>query len=134
MYLASSNSGNDLSVSYWKNVGGFVEIKKPFHITTKTKEGRLLMLSLCYSGSFNSNEKTTAYTQKKRAHNRFGIVFARNILASIEDKCGRYPAFMLMQPHCNALQLHFDFCCCISGHAMYPYLDTMLKLPFKGQE
>ena len=38
MYLASSNSGNNLSVSNWKNVGGLVEIKKPFHIATKIKD------------------------------------------------------------------------------------------------
>ena len=41
-YLASSISGNNLSVSNWRNVDSLVEVKKPFNIATKLKEGRLI--------------------------------------------------------------------------------------------
>ena len=37
------------------------------------------MLSLCYSSSFNSNEKTTVYTQKKNAHTTDLALYLRAI-------------------------------------------------------
>ena len=35
LYLASSNSGNNLSVSNWKNVGGLAEIKETLSHSNK---------------------------------------------------------------------------------------------------
>ena len=102
LYLATSNIGKILSPSDWKNAQGFVEIMKPFHCATKIEEGETyLTLALVIPVLSILHEKTTAY-EKNRQHRGYGILFARNVLASLEDKFGKYPNFMLMQPHALA--------------------------------
>ena len=86
----------------WKNARGYFDILKPFHSATKIEEGEnyhtaaliIPVISILY-------DKTLAYT-KNRNHNGFGISFARNILASLEDRFGKYPQFLLLKPQCLA--------------------------------
>ena len=95
-------SGKNISTVDWKNLRGYVDILKPFHAATKIEQGDLYVtLSSVIPVTSILHEKTLAYI-RNRNHNGFGIGFAKNVLASLEDKFGVYPKFMLMKPHCLA--------------------------------
>ena len=102
LHIATSNAMEPLSASDWKNAHGFVEILKPFHSATRIEEGEnYLTLSSIIPVLSILHAKTTSY-YKNRHHNGFGIIFARNMLASVEDRFGTYPDFLTMRPHCLA--------------------------------
>ena len=102
LHIATSNAMEPLSASDWKNAHGFVEILKPFHSATRIEEGEnYLTLSSIIPDLSILHAKTTSY-YKNRHHNGFGIVFARNMLASVEDRFGKFPDFLMMKPHCLA--------------------------------
>ena len=85
--------------SDWKNAKGYVDILKPFHRATKLEEGeKYVTLSTVIPVISILHELTSSYANN-RNHNGYGVGFARNILASLEDKFGKYPNFMLMKPH-----------------------------------
>ena len=102
LYTAMSDRMTPLTAADWKNARGYVDILKPFHCATKIEEGEnyhtaaliIPVLSILHN-------KTQAYINN-RNHNGFGISFARNILASLEDRFGPYPQFLLLQPQCLA--------------------------------
>ena len=86
----------------WRNAHGYIEILQPFHKATKIEESEtdltlpsvIPVISILY-------DKTKAYIAN-RAHAGFGIGFARAMLASIDDRFGKFPRFLLMKPHCLA--------------------------------
>ena len=91
-----------LSAADWKNAKGYVEILKPFHRATKIEEGeKYVTLSTVIPVLSILHDLTSGYA-KDRTHNGYGVGFAKNILASLEDKFGKFPNFMLMRPHCLA--------------------------------
>ena len=86
----------------WKNAQGYVNVLKPFHEATKVEEGETsVTLSSVIPVIGILHEKTTAY-YKSHLNHGFGITFAKNITASVEDRFGKYPKFFLKMPHCLA--------------------------------
>ena len=91
-----------LSAADWKNARGYVDILKPFHDATKIEEGETYVtLSLILPVLSILRDKTQAYFNNPR-NAGFGLTFARHILASMEDRFGAYPNFLLTKPHCLA--------------------------------
>ena len=89
-----------MTAADWKNVRGYVDILKPFHDATKIEEGEsYITLSLIIPVLTILYDKTKAYYQS-RDHAGYGITFARKILASLKDRFGKYPNFLLSNPHC----------------------------------
>ena len=102
LHATQSEKMIPLTAADWKNARGYVDILKPFHTATKLEEGEnYVTLSSVIPVISILHEKTSAYL-KNRHNNGFGIMFARNMLASLEDRFGRYPDFLLMKPHCLA--------------------------------
>ena len=92
-------SGKTISAADWKNLRGYIDILKPFHAATKIEQGeQYITLSSVIPVISILHEKTSAYVRNKN-HSGFGIGFAKNVLASLEDRFGMYPNFMLMKPH-----------------------------------
>ena len=86
----------------WKNAKGFSEVLQPFLVASKIEEGeKYLTLSSVIPVLHVLSQKTTSYF-KNKDNNGYGIVFAKNILASLEDRFGKFPDFMLLKPHCYA--------------------------------
>ena len=86
----------------WKKPHGFADVLRPFQTATKLAEGeKYLTLSSIIPMLTVLREKTVSYF-KNSANNGFGITFAKNLLASIEDRFGRYPELLLKQPYCLA--------------------------------
>ena len=100
-HCANSEKIEPISSVDWKNAQGYVNVLKPFHEATKVEEGETsVTLSSVIPVIGILHEKTTAYENKK--NHGFGITFAKNITASVEDRFGKYPKFFLKMPHCLA--------------------------------
>ena len=130
LHATQSEKMIPLTAADWKNARGYVDILKPFHTATKLEEGEnYVTLSSVIPVISILHEKTSAYL-KNRHNNGFGIMFARNMLASLEDRFGRYPDFLLMKPHCLATftdprfaRMYFS-----KKHGMEPVLESVIEL------
>ena len=102
IHFMESEKMHPISTIDWKNGRGFVDVLKPFEKATKIGEGeKYLTLSSIIPMLSILREKTMDYF-KNPSKNGFGVTFARNILASVEDRFGKYPAYLLLKPHCFA--------------------------------
>ena len=90
------------SAADWKKIQGFAEVLKPFETATKVAEGeKYLTLSSVIPMLTILREKTMSYF-KNPSNRGFGVTFAKNLLASVEDRFGRFPDFLLLKPYCLA--------------------------------
>ena len=86
----------------WKKLRGFSDVLKPFQTASRIAEGeKYLTLSSIIPMLSILREKTIAYT-KDPLNRGFGVTFARNLLASLDDRFGRHPDFLLRKPYCLA--------------------------------
>ena len=70
----------------WKKLHGFSDVLKPFQTATRIAEGeKYLTLSSVIPMLSILREKTIAYT-KNPLNRGFGVTFARNLLASLDDR------------------------------------------------
>ena len=87
-------SGKNISAADWKNLRGYIDILKPFHAATKIEEGeQYVTLSSVIPVISILHKKTSAYVRNEN-HSGFGIGFAKNVLASLEERLRMYPNFM----------------------------------------
>ena len=139
IHIMESDKMRSVTNADWKKLHCFVDVLQPFKIATKQAEGeKYLTLASIIPMQSVLREKTTAYL-KNPANQGYGQTFAKNMLASLEDRFGHHPNYLLTKPYCFATFSDPRYSCIyfkesFGAHNVRDQITEMVKTELESME
>ena len=99
IHFIESDKMITLTSADWKKIHGFIAALKPFQAAAKIAEGERYLTSASIIPMLSVIRDKTNTFIKDPANQGYGVIFAKKLLASLEDRFGIFPSFFLRQPY-----------------------------------